>query len=418
MSDPADHSVAKAHTFGRYRVTRTLGAGAMGEVYLATDDVLGRDVAIKTLRGASGLAARFIDERFRNEARAIAQLTDPGVVQVFDIDLAAEPPYLVMERVAGPALSERLAAGPLPADEIVRLGIQISRALAAAHAANVIHRDVKPSNILGAGPGTWKLADFGVAHVPDSSLTMTGQFVGSPAYAAPEALLKGLSTRAGDIYGLGATLYEAASGSWPRLEAKGALLAPVPPLRERAPHLAPHIADAIDRAVAMEADQRPTASALADLLAGATTHASIPVSPVPSPVAHVEAVAARGPLRWKPWAIAGAIVLALVIGVAMRGGKSSSSASAPGSSPMVPGLPAASPDHIEVGVPQGMDRKMDKDWQKLVEALQHQDFARARDRLDEWEHKYGEVPESSSLRTQLDRLPPELFERGGKREDD
>jgi eukaryotic-like serine/threonine-protein kinase len=165
-TDSVTNSVAKAHSFGRFRVTKTLGAGAMGEVYLATDDLLGREVAIKTLRGASGLAARFIDERFRNEARAIAQLTDPGVVQVFDIDLAAEPPYLVMERVAGPALSERLASGPLPADELVPLGIQIARALAAAHAVNVIHRDVKPSNILGAGPGTWKLADFGVAPRP------------------------------------------------------------------------------------------------------------------------------------------------------------------------------------------------------------------------------------------------------------
>jgi eukaryotic-like serine/threonine-protein kinase len=425
-----------AKTFGRYRVTKTLGAGAMGEVYLATDELLGREVAIKTLKGASGLAARFIDERFRNEARAIAQLTDPGVVQVFDIDLAAEPPFLVMERVAGPALSERLAAGPLPANEIVPLGIQIARALAAAHAANVIHRDVKPSNILGAGPGTWKLADFGVAHVPDSSLTMTGQFVGSPAYAAPEALLKGISTAAGDVYGLGATLYEAASGTWPRLEAKGALLAPVPPLRERAPHVPPHIADAIDRAVALEMAQRPTAAALADLLAGAMSHAMSHPAPIamphatptampravshaaPTAISHAANVGTRGPLRWKPWAVAGAIVLAIVIGVAVRGGKPSSSSAAPGSSPIVPGVPASSPDRIDVGVPQGMDRKMANDWQKLVEALQQNDFPKARDRLDEWEHKYGEVTESASLRSQLDRLPRELFERSGGRDDD
>src|SRR5262249_61766201 len=105
-------SVTTAASFGRYRVTGTLGTGAMGEVFSAVDEALGREVAVKTLRGnASGLAARILDERFRLEARAIAALHHPGVVQVFDIDLSADPPYLVMERVAGPSLRERLAAG-------------------------------------------------------------------------------------------------------------------------------------------------------------------------------------------------------------------------------------------------------------------------------------------------------------------
>src|SRR5512135_2888757 len=138
----------------------------MGEVYEALDDVLGREVAIKTLRTNSG--ALFLDDRFRNEARAIAQLSHPNIVQVFDVDIAATPPYLVMERVPGPTLDARLADGPLPVDQLIPLGIQIARALAAAHATGVFHRDVKPANILAAGPGTWKLADFGVAHVPDS----------------------------------------------------------------------------------------------------------------------------------------------------------------------------------------------------------------------------------------------------------
>ena len=92
--------MAEPHSFGRYRVTKPLGAGAMGEVYEAVDDVLGRDVAIKTLRTTSG--ALFLDDRFRNEARAIAKLTHPNIVSVFDVDVAATPPYLVMERVPGP----------------------------------------------------------------------------------------------------------------------------------------------------------------------------------------------------------------------------------------------------------------------------------------------------------------------------
>ena len=210
----------ETQAFGRYKVTGTLGAGGMGEVYAAVDEVLGREVAVKTLRGKhAGLAARLLDERFKQEARAIAALAHPGVVQVFDIDLAAEPPYIVMERVAGPSLKERLATGRLEARELRALGIQIARALAAAHAAGIVHRDVKPANILAAADGTWKLADFGVAHVPDSKVTMTGQFVGSPAYAPPEALVRGQSGPAGDIYGLGATLYEAAAGRWPRTRA-------------------------------------------------------------------------------------------------------------------------------------------------------------------------------------------------------
>ncbi|MDQ3370629.1 MAG: serine/threonine protein kinase, partial [Myxococcota bacterium] len=206
-----------AQSFGRYRVTGVLGSGAMGDVYAAVDEVLGREVAVKTLKGgSSGLAARMLDDRFRQEARAIASFAHSGIVQVYDIDLSADPPYLVMERVAGPSLKERLADGPLSERELRALGIQIANALAAAHAAGVVHRDVKPANILAAGPGAWKLADFGVAHVPDSALTMTGQFVGSPAYAPPEALLRGQLGPAGDIYGLGATLYQAAAGRWPR----------------------------------------------------------------------------------------------------------------------------------------------------------------------------------------------------------
>ena len=260
-----------ARSFGRYRVTGTLGTGAMGEVFAAVDDVLGREVAVKTLRGhGSALAARILDERFRLEARAIARLHHPGVVQLFDLDLTAEPPYLVMERVAGPSLKDRLAAGTLPLDELRTLGIQIARALAAAHAAGVVHRDVKPANILAAGAGIWKLADFGVAHVPDSSLTLTGQFVGSPAYAPPEALVRGQSGPAGDIYGLGATLYEAAAGRWPRRDAlTGALLAPLPPLADLVPGMPAGVGAAIDRAVALEPEQRPSAGELADALAGA-----------------------------------------------------------------------------------------------------------------------------------------------------
>jgi len=325
----------------------------MGEVYEAIDDVLGREVAIKTLRTDSG--ALLLDDRFRNEARAIAKLSHPNIVHIFDIDLSATPPYLVMERVAGPPLSEQV---PLAVEQLIPLGIQIARALAAAHAAGVFHRDVKPSNILAAGNGTWKLADFGVAHVPDSSVTMTGQFVGSPAYAAPEALVQGVTGAASDVYGLGATLYECAAGRWPRLEAKGALLAPVPPLAQLAPHVPAHVCAAIDRAVALDHAKRPTAAELAELFARAPSRAPVRAS-------------------WKPWLFAGGAAVALAIGIVATRSHDTPSVQTPAS---------------------------DDELQDIANQANSGDVDGARDRLREYEETHGEDDTTRDLRHQLDRL--------------
>jgi len=357
--------VAEPHTFGRYRVTRALGSGAMGDVFEAIDDVLGREVAIKTLCTDSG--AVLLDDRFRNEARAIAKLSHPNIVHIFDVDIAAAPPYLVMERVAGPPLSESL---PLPVEQLIPLGIQIARALAAAHENGVFHRDVKPSNILAAGAGMWKLADFGVAHVPSSSLTMTGQFVGSPAYAAPEALVKGITGAASDVYGLGATLYEAAAGRWPRLDAQGALLAPVPPLATLAPAVPAHVCAAIDRAVAFEHEKRPTAAELAQLLARGssetTTTATMPAAP----------------WRWKPWAFGAAALFALVLLYANTRSHDSAIVQ-----------PTAAP----------ADDSTDE-LQQIADQANSGDVEGARDKLDDYEQRVGETPASRDLRHQLDHL--------------
>ena len=429
MTDP--------HSFGRYRVTGTLGTGAMGEVYAAIDDVLGREVAVKTLRGhRSALAARILDERFRLEARAIAALHHPGVVQVFDIDLSAEPPYLVMERVAGPSLRERLAAGALELDELRAMGIQVARALAAAHAAGILHRDVKPANILAAGAGTWKLADFGVAHVPDSSLTLTGQFVGSPAYAPPEALVRGQSSAAGDVYGLGATLYEAAAGRWPRRDTEtGALFAPLPPLHELAPGLPAELSAAIDRAVVAEPERRPSASELADALAGAGTMVSSGAGP--SAGVHAGATAGSsigtstgtsvptasgirsGAMRWRPWALGAAAVL-LLVAIAARGSSPGAALSRePAGAPAQDrgdrddrddrddGDDRRDPRDIRVIAPAGMDPRQTRDWNKIEEALDRGHHEDARHRLREFEDRYGRTDETRALAQQLDQLGPD-----------
>ncbi|MGE0547348.1 MAG: serine/threonine-protein kinase [Kofleriaceae bacterium] len=383
--------MASAPNFGRYKVTATLGAGAMGEVYAAVDEVLGREVAVKTLRGAAtGMTAQILDDRFRMEARAIAKLTHPSVVQVFDIDLAANPPYLVMERVIGPSLKEQLARGALGVTDLRALGIQIARALAAAHAAGVVHRDVKPANILVAGDRTWKLADFGVAHVPDSSITLTGQFIGSPAYAAPEALIRGQSLPAGDVFGLGASLFQAAAGRWPRAEAaSGALLAAAPPVRELVPALPIEVADAIDRALANDPAHRPTAAELADALSRAPAPDATPVSLAhPTTIAVPIVVAST---RWKPWVI-GVALLVLIIAIATSRDSSGRHAIDPMAG------------QLRIEPPPMRDGKAAKDWQKLLDQLERGKIDDALRRLHDWEHRHGETAETEALRRQLEPL--------------
>lgn len=201
---------------GRYEVSGLLGAGAMGNVYLARDPELDRAVAIKTVRYAS-LPSDSLDtflERFRNEARAAARLHHPNVVQIFDVGEADTlGPYLVFEYVAGASLKQILRhRGPLRADRVVQLAEEVASALALAHSHGIIHRDIKPDNLLITDEGHAKLADFGVARIPNADLTREGQFLGTPCYAAPETLRSGHYSDATDTFSLASVLYEAATG--------------------------------------------------------------------------------------------------------------------------------------------------------------------------------------------------------------
>jgi eukaryotic-like serine/threonine-protein kinase len=317
--------------FGRYQATATLGAGAMGTVYRAHDDLLGRDVAIKTLTASGELGIR---ERFIREARAIGAVHHPNILAVHDVGEENDTPFLVMELAAGGSLRERIKGpqhgGPLPVETVRELGLHIARALAAAHAAGIIHRDVKPANILCATPvghpPLWKLADFGIAHVPDSTLTMTGQFLGSPSYAAPESLRAGQFSAASDVYSLGATLYEALAGSPPHGDHDMQSLVrkleqEAPPLHTKNPAAPRALADPIMAALASDPTKRPSADALARMLA-ADDAAALPVTPAPgvpitpppplaaAPIAGA-AVAHSGGSSMK-WIAAGLIAIALV----------------------------------------------------------------------------------------------------------
>jgi eukaryotic-like serine/threonine-protein kinase len=206
---------------GRYRVVRSLGVGGMGKVWLARDQVLGRDVAIKEVALPWGLSQDEHDEvrrRTLREARAAARLSHPSVVKVYNVESDEERQWIVMEYVRSRSLLQVLREnGALPVDEVAGIGLAILSALGAANRVGVLHRDVKPSNVLIADDGRVVLTDFGSALLDENAgaITRTGVIVGTPQYIAPERARTGLSTPESDLWSLGATLYHAVEGRAP-----------------------------------------------------------------------------------------------------------------------------------------------------------------------------------------------------------
>ncbi|MEV6344577.1 serine/threonine-protein kinase [Actinoplanes sp. NPDC051851] len=200
----------------RYRLDERIAAGGMGEVWQATDTVLGRAVAVKTLLDGRAGEAGF-QERFRHEARVMASLRHQGVAAVYDFGSTDDAAYLVMAKVDGQPLHQRLAErGRLGAEETMSIVAQAGRALNAAHAAGIVHRDVKPGNLIIEPDGTVVLVDFGVARSADS-VTLTGakEVVGTALYMAPEQVSKKSIGPAVDVYALGAVAYHCLAGHPP-----------------------------------------------------------------------------------------------------------------------------------------------------------------------------------------------------------
>lgn len=254
-------------TLSHYVIVRPLGAGGMGEVYLARDQHLDRDVAVKVLlRGSlDDPAAR---DRFRREAHVLSRLSHPGVATIFDFDRQDEVDFLVMEYVPGGTLELRLRGGPLPIEEVIRIGAGIGDALEDAHSRGFLHRDLKPGNIVLTAAGTPKLLDFGLAgllhttHTATES-TMHGSVFGSLPYMAPEQVRGDEGSAAVDVYGLGAVLYEMATGhrAFDRSRPEAVLFeilhgAPAP-LRSLRPDAPPALERIVDCCLSKDPAQRP-----------------------------------------------------------------------------------------------------------------------------------------------------------------
>jgi serine/threonine-protein kinase len=268
---------------GRYVIERRLGIGAMSEVYLATDDALGRRAAIKVL-GSNQINNATITERFLREARALARMSHPNLIPVFEAGQTGEPlrPYYAMELLEGGDTQKLLdERGPLPSAVVALIGAEAATGLGEAARAGIIHRDVKPANLGISRHGVLKVTDFGLAksYAADKSLTARGMVVGTADYIAPEqARGEELDERA-DVYALGCTLFHLLTGRPPFRAKPGPsvkeyldvmrmhLSAPVPDMRSEAPNSDGELADAILAMMAKDRARRPTFAQIAPKLA-------------------------------------------------------------------------------------------------------------------------------------------------------
>jgi tRNA A-37 threonylcarbamoyl transferase component Bud32 len=364
----------------RYRLLSVVGRGGMGTVWRATDEVLGRDVAVKEVIVRVELADAERDimlNRTLREARATARLNHPGIVTVHDVVEEDGRPWIVMEFVAARSLQQIIDQdGPQPPRRAAELGRQTLAALRAAHAVGILHRDVKPANVLVTTEGRAVLTDFGIAQVEgDAALTHTGLIMGSPAYISPERVEGERATAAADLWALGATIYATCEGRPPHphtgaMSVFAAILTQDPPY----PHKAGPLAPALQALLHRDPLQRMDAAAAAEVLsqvaqgAGPDAHTARIRRQAPQgayvqqPWAQSETAGAGGPVRKRPKSnarllamtggiIAVVVVLAAVLllgrhGRALSHGAAASKTSGSGYTPASPagsGPPAPQP---------------------------------------------------------------------------
>jgi serine/threonine protein kinase len=202
-------------SLGRYKIISEIGQGAMGTVYKAVDPIIDRTVAIKTIN--LNLSRQELEEyeaRFQQEIKAGGRLNHPNIVTIYDVGKTDQVAYMAMEFLEGKELKDMIAAGTLPtADQVVDIISQVADGLSFAHSQDIVHRDVKPSNIMVMRGGVAKITDFGIARLPNSAVkTMTGLILGSPRYMSPEQVIGKTIDARSDIFSLGVVLYEALTG--------------------------------------------------------------------------------------------------------------------------------------------------------------------------------------------------------------
>ena len=328
---------------GRYRIDEPLGSGGMGAVYAGHDLRLDRDVAVKVLRDDLTRDPS-LRHRFEREARAAARVSHPHVVAIYDTgeDAGTTEAFIVMERLSGRTLGHELADGPLDEDRLRDVAVAVLGALGAAHAQGLVHRDVKPGNILLTDDGTFKVCDVGIATTLDAGDTTTRVPLGTPAYTAPERL-RGLSaTERSDLYALGVVLYEAAAGVRPFVGdgavavAEAVVAGAHTDLHDRRPDLSPSFVAAVERALATDPaarfadademraafDRSPSvtdgpAPETVPLRAPARDTAVLPVAERVPPAREQPARPRRRPRGLRGALVVASVVLVLVVAVAI-----------------------------------------------------------------------------------------------------
>ncbi|MDS1268827.1 serine/threonine-protein kinase [Lipingzhangella sp. LS1_29] len=324
MTDDSDTTTDPSSIFplaGRYHPEILLGQGGMGRVWQGRDSLLERDVAIKELIFPPGMGTTEraeLRQRMQREARTAARISHPSIVAIYDVVEADDRPWIIMELVRARSLATILAdEGPRPVAEVASYGRQLADALAVAHAAGVVHRDVKPGNVLVTDGGRVVVTDFGIAvHHSDSTLTRTGVLVGSPAYLAPEVARGGSATDASDMWSLGITLYAALYGRSPFHREGGplatltAIIAEEPPPPTEAGPLGTVLTGLLTKDPQQRMDGTSASAALREITNGVDR--ATPMGLVRAASHHLPRITPVVARRPRTWAAAGVTVLAFV----------------------------------------------------------------------------------------------------------